>query len=417
MNLTGPARTGDREAPTRFARLLPALFLGNAALFVLYIAAGTVLLPTQIALIEPDPVRKALDLSLVVGGAAVVAVVAQPVAGLLSDRSRRRNPWILCAGIGTALALLLVPGAHTVVLLAVSWGVASVFANTYQACLTAVVPDRIPARRRGTASAIVGAATPLAAVGGVVIAAGFATDPASGYLVLGLGVAAAGLLFVTLNPEARLPAAAPVSLARQGKSLVSALGHRDFRLAFLARAAMMTSFYLVFAYLLFLIQTRVSLPPGMTATRALTLLSAISAVMMVVGTLLGGILADRLRRYRVFVFASSVLMIAAALVAYLSTGLGAMVVYGVLTGLGFGCFLAVDTAIVTLVLPNAENAARDMGVLNIASAAPQTAAAVLSGVVVAVSGGGAAAYGNLFLVSIVFAALGGVSIKYVKAVR
>jgi MFS family permease len=416
MNITEPRRVNGRGQQTRFARLLPTLFLGNAALFVLYIAAGTVLLPSQIALIEPDPVRRALDLSLVVGGAAVVAIIVQPVAGLLSDRSRRRGPWILGAGVATAAALPLVAGANKVVLLAVVWCVVSIFANTYQACLAAVVPDRIPARRRGTASAVVGAATPIAAVGGVVVAGGFVTDLASGYLVLGLGVVLAAALFVCLNPEQKLPAASD-TLVRQWGSMVSALRHRDFRLAFLARAAMMFAFYLVFAYLLYLIQARVALPDGMTALRALTLLSVISAATMVAGNLLGGILADRLRRYRVFVFVAAALMIVAALTAYLSPTFGAMVVYGGLTGLGFGCFLAVDIAIVTLVLPHEENAARDMGVLNIASAAPQTAAAVLSGLVVAVFGGGAAAYGDLFLVSAAFAVLGGLAINSVTAVR
>ncbi|MFJ7777686.1 hypothetical protein [Streptomyces yangpuensis] len=39
-------------------------------------------------------------------------------------------------------------------------------------------------------------------------------------------------------------------------------------------------------------------------------------------------------------------------------------------GPAFGCYMAVDTALVTMVLPNAEDAARDMGVLNIANAGP-----------------------------------------------
>ncbi|MFJ6782510.1 hypothetical protein [Streptomyces yangpuensis] len=46
--------------------------------------------------------------------------------------------------------------------------------------------------------------------------------------------------------------------------------------------------------------------------------------------------------------------------------------------------MAVDTALVTMVLPNAEDAARDMGVLNIANAGPQIVAPFVVAAVLAV---------------------------------
>ncbi len=404
------------ESPQRLRRLLSTLFIGNAALFALYIGAGTQLLPTQVALIDPDPVRKALNLSVVTGSAAAVAALAQPVFGTLSDRSRRRNPWILWGSVASCTCLLFISSVRDVLLLAIIWAVVLAFANACQAAMTAVVPDRIPVERRGMASAVIGASTPIAAVVGVVIAAHFVTDLFTGYLVLGLILAAAGLFFVTTTKEQPLAAVVPATFGQQWRSIVSALSHRDFRSAFLSRAAMMFSYYLVFGYMLYLVEGRVQLPPGITAEKAITLLTAVAAVLMVIGSLLGGLLSDRLGRYRPLIYTAAVTMIVASLAPCLSRSFGAMIAYAGLTGLGFGCFLSVDVAIVTLVLPNPEHAARDMGVLNIANAAPQTAATLFAGLVVAAFGGGASAYGYLFIISMIFAALGGIAIWRVRAV-
>ena len=49
-----------------------------------------------------------------------------------------------------------------------------------------------------------------------------------------------------------------------------------------------------------------------------------------------------------------------------------------ISGLGFGMYMAVDLALVADVLPNKDNAAKDLGVLNIAGALPFTVAPALA---------------------------------------
>ena len=74
--------------------------------------------------------------------------------------------------------------------------------------------------------------------------------------------------------------------------------------------------------------------------------------------------------------------------------------------------MAVDTALVTLVLPRAEDAARDMGVLNIANAAPQIVAPFIASVVVSVAG-----YTTLFLVGGLLSVLGALAVRPIRSVR
>ncbi|WP_432840418.1 MFS transporter [Dactylosporangium sp. CA-092794] len=416
--ITDPiAPAAERLSRGPLFRLLSPLLAANLALFSTYLGAAAVLLPTQVAGIDPDPVRKALNLSIVTGSAAVVALLAQPLTGALSDRSGRRNPWIAGFGLSAAAGTLWVAGAGSIVLLVGVWCLVTVLLNGFQAVITAVVPDRVPRGQRGVASAFVGVATPVAAIVGVGSASRLIDRPALAYAVFGLMVAGSAVLFVTLNPERRRPRAEVVPIRGQLLTAANALRHRDFLLAFLSRAAAMMAYLIVFHYLLFILESRVRLPARWEAADALAVLTVIAGTAMVTGTVVGGLLSDRLRRYRLFVVIAATLLIVAAVPPILSTGLPAMIVYVSVMGLGFGCFLAVDTAIATLVLPRADDAARDMGILNIANAAPQTLAAFVAGLVVAALGGGPDAYAALFVASIGFAAVSGLVILGIRGVR
>ena len=53
-----------------------------------------------------------------------------------------------------------------------------------------------------------------------------------------------------------------------------------------------------------------------------------------------------------------------------------------ISGFGFGMFQAVDTALMSQVLPSAKSFAKDLGVVNIAATLPQTLAPAVAGVIV-----------------------------------
>jgi MFS family permease len=84
------------------------------------------------------------------------------------------------------------------------------------------------------------------------------------------------------------------------------------------------------------------------------------------------------------------------------------------SGLGFGMYMAVDLALVADVLPNRDNAAKDLGVLNIAGALPFTVAPAIAPAILAIGSG---SYGVLYGFAGVCAILGAVAILPVKRVR
>jgi MFS family permease len=84
-----------------------------------------------------------------------------------------------------------------------------------------------------------------------------------------------------------------------------------------------------------------------------------------------------------------------------------------LLGLGYGCFLSVDQALATQVLPDPHTRGKDLGIMNIATTVPQAVAPMLGAVTVALLGG----FQGLFLMSAVFAFAGALAVARVKSVR
>lgn len=83
-------------------------------------------------------------------------------------------------------------------------------------------------------------------------------------------------------------------------------------------------------------------------------------------------------------------------------------------GLGFGLYMAVDLALVADVLPDQANAAKDLGVMNIAGALPSSIAPAIAPVILALGSG---SYGALYAVAGVCAIVGAGAILPVKRVR
>ncbi|MFI8266378.1 MULTISPECIES: MFS transporter [unclassified Streptomyces] len=401
--------TGARRAPGR--GLFPLLLVGNSAMYSLYIGVAGVLLALQVEGV--DPAEKVANFGLIAGVSAIFATIFNPVAGALSDRSGRRNPWILGGGVAAVPAMFLLGAADTILLITIAWCLGQAVMNVYQAAITSVVPDRVPVSARGKASAAVGLGLPFGSTAGALIGAAFSEDYRTGYLVFGAIVAGAAVLFTACTREERLPARAPLPVREQLAAFTGALRDHDFRWAFIGRALLVLGYFAVSGYQLYILQDHTVLPDGMKPEAAVAVLMPLTSVAMVVSTVLGGYLSDRLDRRKLFVGASALLSAVALVIPAVSDSWTAMLAFAAVNGLAFGSYMAVDTALVTMVLPKAEDAARDMGVLNIANAGPQIIAPFIASVIVSLSGG----YTALFIVAALLAVAGALAVKPIRSVR
>ncbi|WP_449344535.1 MFS transporter [Streptomyces narbonensis] len=321
---------------------------------------------------------------------------------------------MLGGGLLALPVMLLLGSVDTILLVTIAWCLGQAVMNIYQAAITSVVPDRVPMDARGKASAAVGLGLPIGSTIGALIGAAFSESYRTGYLVLGAVVAGTAVLFTACAREERMPPKAPLPVKQQIAAFGSALTHHDFRWAFIGRALLVLGYFAVAGFQLYILKDHTELPAGLSAEEAVAVLTPLNAVAMVVSTVLGGWLSDRFDRRKLFVGASAVLAALSLVIPAVSTSWTAMLAFSVVNGLGFGCYMAVDTALVTMVLPKAEDAARDMGVLNVANAGPQIIAPFVASLVVSLSGGG---YTALFVVAAVLSVLGALAVRPIRGVR
>jgi MFS family permease len=138
------------------------------------------------------------------------------------------------------------------------------------------------------------------------------------------------------------------------------------------------------------------------------------SVVVVAASLIGGRLSDRTGRRRVFVLLASIVYGVAMLVVAVASDFNGFLVGMAISGLGFGIYMAVDLALVADVLPDEVNAAKDLGVLNIAGALPFSVAPAIAPAILAMASG---SYGVLYAVAGACAIIGAFAILRVKGVR
>ncbi len=99
-------------------------------------------------------------------------------------------------------------------------------------------------------------------------------------------------------------------------------------------------------------------------------------------SIMGGLLSDRMGRRKLFVYLSSGLMavVVSVLLFALIHSLGLMYILGILFGIGYGAYYAVDFALVCDVLPDRERAAaKDIGLWHSALTIPQVLGPAVAG--------------------------------------
>jgi MFS family permease len=396
-------------------KLLVFLIPANLGLFLVYGAVPGVLLPLQIQGLFPHQKVAYLAIASTIG--AVAAMIAQPVAGQISDRTRsrfgRRSQWIVFGSLVGGLALIGMSLANTLVSIVIAWTIAQIAFNFAQGPLSAIVPDRVPKWALGTFAALGGMAAMLGAVGGQVLGSAFAKHVGTGYVLFG-GIAFVLLtLFVVVNRDASSTDAErqPFKLGDFLRTFwVNPIAHPDFFWAFAGRLLLYTGYFSVIGYNLYVLEDYIHL--GNAAAGYVGILGLLSLVGMIPAIIVGGLLSDRLGRRKIFVFISSLLVGVGLIVPMVSHTLGGMMIMMVICGLGFGAFQSVDQAIMNQVLPSASSYAKDLGVVNIAATLPQTLAPAVGGAIVLTFG-----YIGLFPVGIVLSVLGAFAVWFIKAVK
>ncbi|MBF4764465.1 MFS transporter [Nocardioides islandensis] len=406
----------SRRVGWSFVASYAAAYLATSLVFI---APLLVTLALKVnALVGTD--RGADSLSLVASVGSFVALVANPLFGRLSDRTTsrygRRRPWLLIGLVGGTSGIVVVATADAVWQVLLGWCVAQLFFNALLAALVAVLPDQVPPEQRGTVAGVLGVCLPLASVGGTYVVNVFSGHELAMFLAPCVIGGFFIVVFALVLDDRRLePTDRPAWSLRQLVSTYYVSPHRypDFAWAFVSRFLFVLAYAFLVTYQAFYLLEHL----GSTTAEVphqIFLGTLVQAAVVVTAALVGGRLSDLTGRRKPFVVAASTVYGVALVVVAVAAGFDGYLVGMAIAGLGFGLYQAVDLALVADVLPETGDAAKDLGVLNIAGALPFSLAPALAPAILAV---GAGSYRVLYVVAGLCAVLGAAAILPVRRVR
>lgn len=394
--------------------------LGLAALG-LYVGGTGIGVIAQVQLQDLDNANKVANLGTLSAIGAICALISLPLWGAFSDRIRsrwgRRNPLTFVGAFLLVAAAMVMAFAPSVLYLTIAFAIAEIAIGAVLAPLSAVIPDRVPVVARGFVSAILGLGVMVGIAVGSVLGASLAkTNIPLAYAGLSAVILIALLLFVFLNPDASSKDA-----PRQGFSFAQFLRsywvnprkYPDFAWVFFGRAFMFLGYFAVNTYALYILEDYI----GMSQKKALgevPVLAIASFIGILVSILLSGWWSDRIGRRKPFVIASSIICAIGVVVPFLVPTVPGMIAYSLITGAGYGCYLSIDNALITQVLPSQADAAKDLGVAAIGSSVATVIAPLIASRIVDITGQD---YKPLFLVACGVSIVGAILIMPVKHVR
>ena len=412
--------TTPQKTPRGYA---PGLAAVNFGVYLALLTPVLVSMAFKIQHISATPEQATANLGLVSGVGALFALIANPLAGRLSDRTTSRfgmrRPWILGGALVGVGAFLLIGIAGSVWVVLLGWCLAQASLNAVLAAANATLPDQTPVASRGRVSGIVGITTPLAILAGSFLI-NFIGDDVLRFLVPALIALVLAVVFVALLKDRRLDQKPSQRLTVGqffGSFVFNPVKHPDFGWTWLTKFMIMFGYAGIATFLPYFLTQKFDLDEQ-TAISTILIANIASTVGMVISSPLGGVLSDRFGKRRPFVALASIIMVVGLVVLAFAPSVPVVILAQGIIGLGAGSFFSVDLALATQVLPNPDDTAKDLGVLNMANALPQSIAPAIAPLVIAIGAGTAiGGYSLWYLVGAAVALAGAILVYRIKGVK
>jgi MFS family permease len=407
----------DREPRSRVSqrRLRIALFIAATVVFFAVSGLTGNVLAAKFAIL--DPANKTSLYGLATTLYAITATIALVLGGTFSDLTRSRygsrSPWLIIGAVLGAVALVaaaITQSAGFLLLLAPLFGLTY---GVLPAILVAIFPDRVPVNRRGTVSAIYGSGQVFGAVIGGSLGAQFLIAPAPFIFATAIVLVAGVIVFVLLAPDYSNVGDPRPRLDLRGlvKSFAFPRKAPDFYWAYAGRFLLLFGVYMITNYILYIVTDYMGVPPDKAAGTVASV-ALVGFVPLIIGTVVGGPLSDRLKRRRAPLFVAAMLFAISIILLLIWPTPFTLILFSAISGLGQGAFFSIDTALMTEVIPSDLSRGKDLAILTTANTIPQVLAPGVTALVVGLLG-----YPPVFVIALVCVLVGAGSIWFIKGVK
>jgi MFS family permease len=397
------------------------LVFAQFVFFVALLGPAIVGIAIKVQAIVPAEQRTSA-LGIVAGFGALFALIGNVLFGRFSDRTTsrwgRRRPWLVGGTIVMTIAFAIMATGQNVAIVTAGWCLAQLGANATLAPFIATISDQVPKFQRGSVSALLGIAQNVGILGGTFVAERFADQMIIMFVVPSIFAIGAMLLFAFVLPDQHMKVKPPrMDLYEWVTTFwVSPRKEPDFALAWWSRFLITLATFMFTTFRLYYLQDELDLPEA-EAPRAVLMGVLIYTIALVATGWVAGKISDKTGRRKFLVAGSTLLFgIGIVLLAHVSTLTGFYVVEAIL-GVAYGIYVGVDLALVVDVLPNPDDAGKDLGVFNMANALPQTLAPVFGAFLLGIGSATNQNYSLLLYSAGVAALIGALVVLPIKKVR
>ena len=372
-----------------------------------------------------DPANQTTTLSIIVGVSGLFALIGYPVFGRLSDRcsSRlgRRKPFLLIGAVLIAIGAVATLLGQTTLALTAAHVITTLGGTATIVAATSTIPDQFAPERRGISSAIVGLGAPVGALVGLFIAQAVAPNLAL-MILIPAALATAGILaFALVLKDRRLDKGdRPRFELRDFLATfwVNPAKHPNFAWAWWSRLLIFFGVAAVNAYQAFYLIIVLHVPAADVATKIFLATLVLTGISLIFAPLVAKI-SDRIGRRKPFVIGAALIFATGLVLVAMAQSYSSFLLAIAVIGLGQGVYFAVDLALVTQVLPDARNAAKDLGIMNLANNLPSSIVPAIAPALLAI---GASAtqpqnFSALFLAGAIAGLIGAAFIVPIRKVR
>jgi len=356
-----------------------------------------------------------LGVLLAIGSAATL--IAAPLTGILSDRTRsrwgRRRPFTVAGAVVGVVSVLVMAFAPNIPVLAVGWVLSAIGWNTSGGSIGNWQADRLPRSQRGQVAGITTLTMHVAPVAGVLLVA-----PAVGesLMIFAIPAAVAVVLIAVFvcfaeDPDSR-------SMPRAGRltlwSVIASYGFRprefpDFAWNWAGRFVFFSGLSLTTSFTVFFYAQRLGIPVGEVAG-FMALTSGMSVAAALLGALGGGWLSDRIGMRRPMILIGAALFATGCTISAFALSPSALIGGTLVSSLGIALFSASGQALTLDILPHRDTqAGRYMAINLFAQKIPGVFAPLVAGVILA-TGGAHQNFLALYLAAAALAVAGGLVI-------
>ncbi|MDD5312269.1 MAG: MFS transporter [Dehalococcoidia bacterium] len=352
--------------------------LFGASQATLWQSLHTIIIPVLLLDMVP-PAEKNSYLGILTFCGLIIAMLVQPVAGALSDRSRfklgKRMPFVFIGGMLTILVLPSVGLAPSYSILFISYCMLQFVSNIGQGANIGLIPDLVSLQKRGIAA---GVKTCIEVFSGAIFLGilvaplmnGYASNHEGTCLWITLGLLAFLVLLAVMAMLSTIRESAPKPTGRGFRIsdifrvyTFNIKADKEFLVFIISRLFILMAFGTLQGFALYYIQDVIQIPNAVSMAGNLTM---VTGILLLISAYPAGHLSDKMGRKPVIIL-SSIFGIAGIIVLLLTRDASGVLISGALLGIAGGSFMSTSWALGTDLVP-VDEAARYLGLTNIASA-------------------------------------------------